>query len=416
MKIPFAYFGATALTLMLSAPSATAATWTVTSTADMIDISPGNGVCGTSAGTAVCTLRAAVMEANATTGPHVIELPAGDFVLTIAGVGNDDASAGDLDILQPTVIRGAGADATRIDGDSAMRVFHVHSGGLDLEDLTVQNGRADNMTESTGGGIRADAGLGLLRVRMRGNVAESGGAIHAQGTAVEIVDSVLTGNEAINPGFIAEGHAFAAYNTEAIVLRSTIHGNALPIGSDGGDNIYVDVGSLDLVNSTVTGNEGTGVEIRDADGFISHSTIAGNHGAQLSTFSFSGTDTVEIVASVLQRAPFGFTTCANQNHASLGYNISDDGTCGLTATGDLENADALLGSLQMNGGPTPTRLPQSGSPAVNLVPPGSCLDEDGSSLDHDQRGLPRPAPGTTNCDAGAVETGNQTIFADRFEP
>ncbi len=46
------------------------ATFTVTSSQDQSDLNPGNGVCLTSAGT--CTLRAALEEANARTGPDII--------------------------------------------------------------------------------------------------------------------------------------------------------------------------------------------------------------------------------------------------------------------------------------------------------------------------------------------------------
>jgi CSLREA domain-containing protein len=51
-------------------PAATTATWTVTTTADLPDTHGGDGVCGTSQGT--CSLRAAVTEANAHSGPDLI--------------------------------------------------------------------------------------------------------------------------------------------------------------------------------------------------------------------------------------------------------------------------------------------------------------------------------------------------------
>jgi CSLREA domain-containing protein len=78
----------------------------------------------------------------------------------------------------------------------------------------------------------------------------------------------------------------------------------------------------------------------------------------------------------------------------LGNNVSyADATCpGI-------NSNPLLGALANNGGPTLTMLPASGSSAINLVPPASC------TVNVDQRGLSRPGPSKTNCDAGAVETG-----------
>ena len=80
---------------------------------------------------------------------------------------------------------------------------------------------------------------------------------------------------------------------------------------------------------------------------------------------------------------------------SLGYNLTDDITCGFTQPGDLVVADAMLGPLQDNGGPTETHDLLPGSPAidagsVNCPPP-----------DTDQRGVARPQG--TDCDIGAVE-------------
>ncbi len=70
-----------------------------------------------------------------------------------------------------------------------------------------------------------------------------------------------------------------------------------------------------------------------------------------------------------------------------------DGTC------PGVNTNPLLGALLDNGGPTQTMLPATGSPAIGVVPSGSC----GSA--QDQRGYTRPGGGKAGCDIGAVETG-----------
>ena len=41
------------------------ATFVVTSTGDQTDVNPGNGICETQVGNGICTLRAAITEANA---------------------------------------------------------------------------------------------------------------------------------------------------------------------------------------------------------------------------------------------------------------------------------------------------------------------------------------------------------------
>src|SRR5262249_6109309 len=88
---------------------------------------------------------------------------------------------------------------------------------------------------------------------------------------------------------------------------------------------------------------------------------------------------------------------------SEGYNLSSDNSCTafFTQTGDLNNANPQLGPLATNGGPTPTHLPKSGSPAIDAIPLGA--NGWGTSLTIDQRGAPRPIHG--KCDIGAVEAG-----------
>ena len=68
----------------------------VNSLVDGADSLPGDGSCATAGG--ACTLRAAIMEANALAGPDRIDLAAGAHVLT--AVGSEDAGlAGDIDTV-----------------------------------------------------------------------------------------------------------------------------------------------------------------------------------------------------------------------------------------------------------------------------------------------------------------------------
>ena len=56
---------------------------------DAVDGIPGDGECDTVPGPpVVCTLRAAIMEANALGGPDVITLPPGIYILDISADGN----------------------------------------------------------------------------------------------------------------------------------------------------------------------------------------------------------------------------------------------------------------------------------------------------------------------------------------
>jgi CSLREA domain-containing protein len=55
----------------------------VNSPSDVSDASPGNGICETALGNGVCTMRAAIQEANALAGADQIILPSNTYVLTI---------------------------------------------------------------------------------------------------------------------------------------------------------------------------------------------------------------------------------------------------------------------------------------------------------------------------------------------
>ena len=93
-----------------SVPIARAATITVSVTAD------DNTVNGN------CTLREAIIASNTDTavdacpagnGADTISLPAGNYVLTLGGMGEDFAVAGDLDIRRDLTIVGAGRGLSR---------------------------------------------------------------------------------------------------------------------------------------------------------------------------------------------------------------------------------------------------------------------------------------------------------------
>ena len=87
------------------------AAFIVDTTVDAADANPGDGVCDDGAGN--CTLRAAIMEANAVPGAATITLPAGTY------------PGGSLAILDDLTISGAGAATTIVDGGGLDRVFQV---------------------------------------------------------------------------------------------------------------------------------------------------------------------------------------------------------------------------------------------------------------------------------------------------
>jgi CSLREA domain-containing protein len=82
--------------VMLCMATAQAQNFTVDSTTDAVDAVLGNGICADASN--ICTLRAAIQEANALAGADTITLPAEVFQLSISGTGEELAATGDLDM------------------------------------------------------------------------------------------------------------------------------------------------------------------------------------------------------------------------------------------------------------------------------------------------------------------------------
>jgi CSLREA domain-containing protein len=115
--------GLAAATVAVAAPVRVAHRFTLTSTTDAVDAHPGDGQCRTAAGE--CTLRAAIQETNALPGADLVVVPSGLYTLTIPGTGEDAAATGDLDITDALTLRGAGPQATIVDGGGLDCVFQL---------------------------------------------------------------------------------------------------------------------------------------------------------------------------------------------------------------------------------------------------------------------------------------------------
>ncbi len=163
---------ALAVCLLFSLPLlASAATFAVNTTGDSVDVHPGDGVCLDVLGR--CSLRAAVMEADALAGADTIDLTAIDdpnapIVLTLPGVdesyaatggdpawtvaGTPDPAIGDLDLTDSVTILGAGPDKTVVEWPASVksapatgdRIFDIQTLGtaisVQISGLTVRNG------------------------------------------------------------------------------------------------------------------------------------------------------------------------------------------------------------------------------------------------------------------------------------
>jgi len=366
-------------------PPAHAASFTVTSTLDRPDLNPGNGVCAAQGG--ACTLRAAIMEANALAGADTITLPADTFILTIAGVAEDAAATDDLDIAGSVTIQGAGAAATIIQANIISRVFDIIHGTVTIADVTVRYGNVPSNAQATGSGIRNQGTLTLRNSTVSGNQSTIGGGISNFAT-LSVIDSTVSGNQSATRGG-------GIYNQGTLtLLNSTVSGNRS--GSVGG-GIH-NVGTLALHNSTVANNsvESTG-DSGSTGGLSTHDNAMTSLNHTLVANNLGPNDAASDCAGPL---------------TSNGYNLIEAPVgCTITGmtTGNILNKDPRLGPLQDNGGPTHTHelRRQVGqifpliSPAIDAGDPQGCKDIQGTLLTTDQRGVARPQG--ARCDIGAFE-------------
>jgi len=274
----------------------------------------------------------------------------------------------------------------------------VNNGTLDLTDSTLSDnivGAADNAFG--GGGIFNDGGnASVTDSTLLDNAAANGlngGGIYNNGGSVTVTGSTLTGN---NTG---DGFGGAIYNDGGTftITTSTLAGNSA-VDNPGGaiDN---NRGSLTVTDSTLTRN--TSFYSADGGGIynlgsltLSNSTLSGN-GAKYGGLGgniFNG-GTASLAATIVAKASAGGDCSGSITDG--GYNLDDDGSCGLEATTDLSDAAADLDTrgLEANGGPTETIALQSSSPAIGAVNNAPLCSAP------DQRGVARPTP----CDMGAVE-------------
>lgn len=216
-----------AIVLTLS-QEAEAAIFKVNSTDDIVDAAPGDGVCITATG--VCTLRAAIQEANALLGSDEIRLRATTYRLTLNGTGEDAAASGDLDIVDSVTIVGKGASLTIVDGHHSDRVFHVI--GIDtiasFVGLKIQNGVVLSDTDGGGGIYNFVATVIVKNCTITNNIcyARYGGGIFSAYGNLKVVSSLVTQNELYYQGGATMGGGIASLaNTSLKIIGTKIKDN-----------------------------------------------------------------------------------------------------------------------------------------------------------------------------------------------
>ena len=238
----------TAVGLLAWAASASAATFTVTKTADTNDGSctPAN-----------CSLRDAVNASNATAGPNAIAVPAGSYGLPL----------GELGVTQSVTISGASPAKTTVDGGGASRIFHVTGGTVNftIQGLTLTRGKAPD-----DGGAVYNASSGSTTVsnsaftnNSAGNGSDGfGGAIYQSSGALTLTDAGFTGNLAGGSksgddgigGAIDAGAGGAVTATRVSMTNNHAGGN----GANGFGGVLNANGAVSFTDATLSNNTAGG--------------------------------------------------------------------------------------------------------------------------------------------------------------
>jgi hypothetical protein len=412
--------GVTAGATLLLGGTAQAATFTVDSLAD--PTGPGT------------TLHEAIDQANA--APN-----ASNRIVFASGLTGSIGLTTNLpNINYALEIDGPGASQLTVSGNNARGIFHsvgLAPPGLQISGLTLSNG--NNVADGRGGALFLAGGspATISDTVLTGNTAAEGGAVYTLNGSLAVQRSTFTGNTStVGDG----GGAISSYGTAVNISDSLISGND---SGDQGGGIRTQgsgtFGSLVVQGSTVSGNEasiccgGIFTEATQTT-VVRDSTISGNHvtGPSGGMYSYGP---LTVVGSTIARntstaygggiyanpfyEPILQNTIVASNGAPLGPNLLNDVSASFSLIGNpsgatiedttpgsnLTGVDPQLLPLAANGGPTPTMALATTSPAIDK---GSAF-----GLGADQRGLLRPfdaptipnstAPGADASDIGAVE-------------
>jgi hypothetical protein len=417
-------------------------TFVVNSLVDVADASVGDGVCETGSGNGVCTVRGAIQEAGAVKTGATVRIPAGTYALTLPRGPSASLEDGDLELITPITVEGAGPGATILDGNDLDTVFFADSPGVVIRDLTVRNGN-----RIAGGGIVNSNELLLENVELTGNEATTGAGLYNVGTlrmrhcVVRENEAVVNGGGIYNDGAARIEDSMILENTapmggglvnavDLTIERSLVSENQSPHDTLGGGGIFQEGldAELTLVNSTIARNRsdgrGGGIVVDDGSASLIHVLIVENEadvdldqpyvddpGGQLGGGIWLDADASVYLrgsAVAINRAgPVG-DECGPGPILSGDYNlIGFRRECVLVGqTAHVNTSDEIPNlqdeGLASHGGFAWDYEPGPDSPLVDAVPPAICVDALGAPLAVDGRGYARR---DGLCDMGPHELG-----------
>ena len=437
----FAVWGAlTALLSGLLGTDVSAALFVVDTFEDSIDVAVGDGVCSDAAGR--CSLRAAIMEANALPGGDEVWLPLGSspgevsYYIDLSQPDLDDSAAtGDLDVHDDLILRRHPNDGPRIAQIGTLsdtfatpgRIFDLHPPArVQMADLAFSFGYlSDPQSFGAGMYVRAGAEAELERCVFYANSGSARGvALAVQGRATLRGCLIFDNGTGETPETVYVGPG-----AQLTIEQSTLSGNS------GDRELLVEGAQAELELRRAWLDTALPVLLRDgAVGLLENVTItsgrlAVQEGADLSLlhvtslgggFASDGGPTRLRIGNSAWMAGHGCVGPA-QSLTSLGGNVMVGAApCAMTLhASDRQTQDLRLIEVQ---GPVPTEpsivmpglemrawTPLPASPLLDAALPEHC-----PALD--QIGAPRPDVGATvpRCDSGAMEGPMNSIFADGF--
>lgn len=360
---------------ILTSQTAFAVDFVVNTANDTIDADLNNATCADQSGK--CSLRAAIMQANKTSGgTDTITIPAGlgPYTLSIVGRNENAAATGDLDITDSVIIASSGGYATISAGtpptppnvDTRDRVFHIASGnptvtftgliitdGLTVEDsnaaffngagvmidsgtVTISDCRIQNnhVTGTTadffttlGGGIHVgtDGTLTLSNSTVSSNSALAGGGLSNQGTANIRSNTFITNNNAASGG----GGGIANLGGYLNVGQATIDQNKANLGG----GIY---------NAPQKGNNGSANIVGAAIEYNVAKALSGEVGGL-------GGGIYNLGPMVIQRSAINNNETANAATPSTGVG-ADAGGIYNSGLGNIDIANVTISTNKARGG------------------------------------------------------------------
>jgi len=281
--------------------------------------------------------------------------------------------------------------------------FTQNEGYLRAGAILLKNASGVSIDNSTFDGNHAAS-------RFSGDSSGYAGAIYINEVVEDVTADVSINDSSFYRNQSDGGSAiYDSAGSRITIATSTFAEN---IGDYGTAGIQSD-GSLNIVNSTFSGNTGDcsswddgacGIAIHSSrSAGIIYTTVVNNSGPESGAAVLSHGGTIKINGSIIANNIGG--DCGTFAGGSLGSSsagLDSDGSCLAPIM-----ADPLLHPLADNGGPTETHALQSGSPAIDAGPSG-CVATD-------QRGVIRPYPSGGNCDLGAYEASLPMVDMPPFD-